>query len=176
MTPKLWTVALIGGGLLLIFAGIQQWRTNQRPKETVVEFLEAVKLGDSEAALRLMTPELNEQAQSIGDDFASAWAGSEIADDDDSNLTYDIESVTVRGDQATAKTLFRHAGMPFVNSTIQLQLTKTGLWKIAHVENRINTAWQMLQNQQLAIELRNAFNDLSGVEVAEEPVPQRRWR
>jgi hypothetical protein len=175
VTPKLWNVALIGGGLLLIFAGLQQWRTNQRPTHTVTEFLEAVKSNDRPTALRLMTPELREQVVAVTDDYASAWAPPPADGRGKSELTFDLESVRVQGDSATAKSVFRHAGMPFVNSQIELRRSPTGLWKVSRIENRVNLAWKMLENQQLTVELRNTLKDLPGAQVAEEPQPQRRW-
>ncbi len=174
MTPKLWNVALIGGGLLLIFAGLQQWQTNQQPRRAVTAFLEAVKNNDRAAALQLMTPELREQVVATSDEYAAAWTSPPGAADED-HLQFDIESLRVRGDAATAQTLFRHAGMPFVNSRIELRRSATGLWKVERVDNRVNLGWRILENQQLAVELRTALKDLPGAEIAEEPTPQRRW-
>ncbi|QDU46004.1 hypothetical protein Mal52_45010 [Symmachiella dynata] len=175
MTPKLWNVALVGGGLLLIFAGIQQWRTNQQPTYVVTEFLEAIKSNDRPTVLRLMTPELREQVAVVADDYASAWAPPPANASGNGELTFDLKSVRVQGDTATADSVFRHAGMPFVNSQIELHRSPTGLWKVARVDNRVNLAWKMLENQQLTVELRNALKDLPGAQVAEEPQPQRRW-
>jgi len=175
VTPKLWNVALVGGGLLLIFAGIQQWRTNQQPTYVVTEFLEAIKSNDRPTVLRLMTPELREQVAAVADDYASAWASPPANGSGDDELTFDLKSVRVQGETATANSVFRHAGMPFVNSQIELRRSPTGLWKVSRIDNRVNLAWKMLENQQLTVELRNALKDLPGAQVAEEPQPQRRW-
>ncbi len=174
MTPKLWNVALIGGGLLLIFAGIQQWRTNQKPKETLIAFLDAVVDCDSETALELMTPELRERAQFSVDDFDAAWAAPDAAEDAAMALEYEITALDVRRGHATAKAQFRHAETPFVDSTIELQLSSTGLWRVARVDNRLNAAWRMLENQRLSAELRQSVQELPGVNIAQEPVPQQR--
>lgn len=174
MTPKLWNVALVGGGLLLIFAGLQQWRTNQLPTQTATAFLEAVKANDRDAALQLMAPDMRDQVLSVADDYASAWVPPSAEEAGEDRISFEIESVHVHGNSATAKALFRHANLPFVNSQVELTRSSTGLWQVARIENRVNHAWKMLENERLTVDLRNALKELPGVQVAEDPPPQRR--
>lgn len=177
MTSKLWIAALIGGGLVLICAGIQQWRTNQAPEETVVEFLDAVKSSNRTVALRLMTPDLRRQVKDREGDFDAAWAAPpQDVPKDKLKLSYEIESLSVRGDTAKARTVFRHGKMPFINSNIHLQRTRTGLWKVSRIDNRLNLAWRMRENEQLAFTLREKIKGFSGAQVAKEPTSKRERR
>jgi len=164
VTSKSWIVALVAGGLLLICMGFQQRQADRAPKQTVTQFLDAIQTGDRRIATRLMTRELRQQTRDNADRFDAAW-GTESSDD--GQLSWELKSLKVDGGSARAEALFSHRGMQFVNTTLMLKRTRTGLWKVDRLDNRLNLAWRMLQNEQLARDLRDQLQKYSEEQVAE---------
>ena len=119
---------LLAGGVLLLAIGIQKETSDRGPTAAVAAFLEAVKAGDQQQSLTLLSPRQQVVARSQLAASPSPWLPSP-------RLKYEIERVEEFGNRATAHVLLKESGLR-ANSEIEMRRTPEGVWLIREIRSQ----------------------------------------
>ena len=166
MHRRWWIPILIAVALLVAPAVVQSWKTDQQVLKVVDTFCRALRVGDPDAAIELLAPELVEAAHESTSANESVWRSSP-------QLTYQVQRLKVRGDEATAD-LWMYDGPQRIRPSLKLRRNGGGAWRIAKIdglpkpdpeEARQATLQRERheRTERLAMELEQAIGTLPGV-------------
>lgn len=166
MRRRWWILPLIAIVLLAIPAFIKARKTDQQVLLVVDSFCQALRTGDSESAVELLSPELVDSARDRVTLHEGVWRASPA-------LRYQVQRLKVRGDDAVAD-LWMFDGPQRIRPSLKLRRNSAGAWRIARIdgvpkpdpEEERQTALKQEQeerSERLVMELEQAIGKLPGV-------------
>jgi len=161
-----WILPLIAAAL---FAGnvlVQSWKTDRQVMQVVDAFCTALRVGNPDAAVELLVPELAESAHETTSANEAVWRSSPL-------FKYQIQRLKVRGDEAVAD-LWMFDGPLRIRPSLKLRRTSAGVWRIAKIdglpkpspeeEREADLARERDErSERLVMELEQAIGTLPGV-------------
>ena len=174
MLRRLFIFILLAAGLWLIVFGVQRWLDHRAATSVATAFIEALRDGDREAALALLSPEQREAVEEkTGDKDSPFWAANP-------GMTYRIHHAELDGDTATVQLWIDKRGF-VLEPILHLRRGETVSWKIVRIENlHVDPKWLDLQETRARLEgeatsaeLSEALKGRPGVTVDRTALPDR---
>lgn len=121
-----WILPLIAAAVFGVPALVRSWKTDQQVRQVVDAFCAALRLGNPDAAVDLLVPELSEAAHEATSANEAVWRSSPL-------LKYQVQRLKVRGDEATAD-LRMSDGQQQIRPSLKLRRNGAGAWRIAKID------------------------------------------
>ena len=174
MVRRLIAGFVIAVGLFAVAIGVQRWFDTRAAESVVHALMASVQSGDRDAMLGLLTPDRRD----VVADAPSTMAGGENAWKKQRGMSYRIRNVEINGDRAVASVTVEKDGY-VVQPTVYLQRGETSRWKSDRIEDlqedprylKDVQAYERQQGEQLAEELKEAFDGRDGVTIERVTTP-----
>lgn len=126
MRRRWWILPLTAAALIAVPALIQSWKTDRQVMQVVDAFCTALRVGNPDAAVELLVPELAESAHETTSANEAVWRSSPL-------FKYQVQRLKVRGDEAVAD-LWMFDGPQRVRPSLKLRRNSAGAWRIAKID------------------------------------------